>query len=222
MTPGYGKRTTELSSLSLGGYGSGVRVIGTSRAENAAPDLRAPRHGRGPRRHRHPLGRLRAADVGDRRARQRQRPLDARDQARDLADVGDRLAAVDDDADDAVEAAKDLAASLNRIADATTRSAPRPTPRSAARSTRSTTRCSAIDDINKKIATLAPQGVDVTGLQDQRSRLIDRISSIVPVKTVKRDGDQLAIYSANGGVLLDGRVFALKLHPGRQHASPPT
>ena len=75
-------------------------------------------------------------------------------------------------------------------------SAPRRTPRSAGRSTRSTTRCTAIDDINKKIATLAPKGVDVTGLQDERNRLIDGISSIIPVKAVKRDGDQVAIYAA--------------------------
>ena len=28
MTPGFARRTTELSSLALGGYGSGVRVGG--------------------------------------------------------------------------------------------------------------------------------------------------------------------------------------------------
>ena len=33
MTPGFGRRTTELSSLTLGGLGSGVRVVGTSRAD---------------------------------------------------------------------------------------------------------------------------------------------------------------------------------------------
>ena len=43
MTPGFAKRTTELSSLALGGYGSGVRVVGTSRAEN--PFLTAERRG---------------------------------------------------------------------------------------------------------------------------------------------------------------------------------
>ena len=43
MTPGFGKRATELSSLTLGGYGSGVRVVGTSRAEN--PFLTAERRG---------------------------------------------------------------------------------------------------------------------------------------------------------------------------------
>ena len=46
--------------------------------------------------------------------------------------------------------------------------------------------------------------------------MIDGIASIVPVKVVKRDGDQVALYSANGGVLLDGRVYALELHAGAE------
>jgi flagellar hook-associated protein 1 FlgK len=31
MTPGFGRRSTELSSLTLGGYGSGVRTSATQR-----------------------------------------------------------------------------------------------------------------------------------------------------------------------------------------------
>ena len=37
MTPGFGKRTTELSSVVLGGYGSGVRVAGTTRSATRTP-----------------------------------------------------------------------------------------------------------------------------------------------------------------------------------------
>ena len=36
----------------------------------------------------------------------------------------------------------------------------------------------------------------MTGLQDERGRLIDGISSIIPVRAVKRDGDQVALYAA--------------------------
>ena len=77
-----------------------------------------------------------------------------------------------------------------------------------------------VDDINKKIATLAPKGVDVSGLQDERNRVIDGISSIIPVKVVKRDGDQVALYAANGGVLLDGRVYALGFTPAPNVVTP--
>ena len=83
MTEGYAKRSTELSSLTLGGYGTGVRVVGTTRAENV--HLTAERRGMDAA-----LGATGTRSDSyeqlmsrDRRARQRQRPLDARDQARD-------------------------------------------------------------------------------------------------------------------------------------------
>ena len=74
--------------------------------------------------------------------------------------------------------------------------------------------------LNGKIVSLAAQGVDVSGLQDERSRLIDAIATIVPVRVVKRDGDQVALYSANGGVLLDGRVFELGFTPAANVVTP--
>jgi len=37
LTDGYAKRTTEVSSLTSGGYGSGARVVGTTRTESAFP-----------------------------------------------------------------------------------------------------------------------------------------------------------------------------------------
>ena len=67
---GYARRTTELSSLTAGGDGRGVKVAGTYRAENAF--LTAERRGMdAPRGHRHALGRLRADHGGGRRARGR-------------------------------------------------------------------------------------------------------------------------------------------------------
>jgi flagellar hook-associated protein 1 FlgK len=35
LTEGYGRRTTEVTSLTIGGYGSGARVAATTRAESA-------------------------------------------------------------------------------------------------------------------------------------------------------------------------------------------
>ena len=78
----------------------------------------------------------------------------------------------------------------------------------------------AVDDINRKIASLVPKGVDVTGLQDERQRIIDGIASIVPVRTVKREHDQVALYSANGGVLLDGKVFELAFDKAANVVTP--
>ncbi len=121
---------------------------------------------------------------------------------------------------DAVNAAKDLAAAVNRVADENVRLRTEADQEINRQVGQVNDALHAIDDINKKIATLAPQGVDVTGLQDERNRVIDGISSIIPVKVVKRDGDQVALYSANGGVLLDGKVFGLSFTPAPNVVTP--
>jgi flagellar hook-associated protein 1 FlgK len=77
-----------------------------------------------------------------------------------------------------------------------------------------------VDDINKKIVTLKQQGADVGGLEDERGRVIDGVSSIVPVRVVKRDNGQVALYSANGGLMLDGRVFELGFTPAANLVTP--
>jgi len=110
---------------------------------------------------------------------------------------------------DAVNAARDLAASVNRIAGENLRLRTEADAEIGRQVDQVNDALRVIDDINRKIASLTPKGVDVTGLQDERQRVIDGISSIIPLRTVKRDNDQVAIYSANGGVLLDGKLFAL-------------
>ena len=64
------------------------------------------------------------------------------------------------------------------------------------------------------------QGLDTTSLQDERSRLIDNISSIVPVTAVKRGNGAVAIYSQNGGALLDGKVYELSFTAASNVVTP--
>ena len=64
------------------------------------------------------------------------------------------------------------------------------------------------------------QGLDTTSLQDERSRLIDSVSSIVPVTAVKRGNGAVAIYSQNGGALLDGKVFELSFTAASNVVTP--
>jgi flagellar hook-associated protein 1 FlgK len=109
----------------------------------------------------------------------------------------------------AVSAARNLADAINRVADETVRLRTEADAEINRQVTKVNDALHALDDINKKIATLAPKGVDVTGLKDERGRIIDGISSVIPVRAVKRDGDQVALYAQNGGVLLDGRIYEL-------------
>jgi flagellar hook-associated protein 1 FlgK len=220
MTPGFGKRTTELSSLTLGGFGSGVRVAGTSRAENAY--LTSERRGMdaslGASGVRSDVYERMMAAIGEPGSDGGLSTLATRlETALMAATASPQSTTV---LTRAVSAAGDVASALNRIAEENTRLRTEADAEIARQVGVVNDALHAIDDINKKIATLAPSGVDVTGLQDQRGQLVDRIASIVPVKTVKRDGDQMAIYAQNGGLLLDGRVFELRFTPAANVVTP--
>ncbi len=48
----------------------------------------------------------------------------------------------------------------------------------------------------------------------------DGIPGIIPLRAVRRDGDQIALYTANGGALLDGRVWELAFTQGPNVITP--
>ncbi|MGB0900392.1 flagellar hook-associated protein FlgK [Halocynthiibacter sp.] len=63
-----------------------------------------------------------------------------------------------------------------------------------------------IRDINISIAATQARGLDAAALQDQRQRLIDGLSSIVPIRQVPRDNGTVALFTTAGTVLLDGKA----------------
>lgn len=67
-----------------------------------------------------------------------------------------------------------------------------------------------IGSLNREIQMRTSSGKDVASLLDQRKRLIDRISSIIPIKTAKRDNGTVAIYSSGGQTLLDGNAATIE------------
>jgi flagellar hook-associated protein 1 FlgK len=220
MTPGFAKRTTELSSLTLGGYGSGVRVAGTTRAEN--PYLTAERRGMDAA-----LGATGArSDAYERIMAAMGEP--GSDNALSTLTTALETTLMSATASpqstakltEAVTAARSVAEAINRVADENVRLRTEADAEIARQVTSVNNALHAIDDINRKIASLAPQGIDVSGLQDERNRIIDGISSIIPVRAIKRENDQVALYSANGGVLLDGRVFELSFAPAANLVTP--
>src|SRR5690606_15053961 len=110
---------------------------------------------------------------------------------------------------DAVVAAGDVASAVNRIAGENVRLRTEADAEIGRQVDIVNDALHAIDRINKKIATLGTQGTDTSALRDERDRLIDGIASVVPLRTVNREHGQVAIYTANGGLLLDGKVFEL-------------
>lgn len=220
MTPGFGRRATELSSLSLGGYGSGVRVAGTTRAED--PFLTAERRGMDA-----------ALGATGTRSDAYERLMTAIGEpggAGALATLATALETALMSATaspqsvakltGAVTAAQGVAAAINRVAGENIRLRTEADAEIGRQVTRVNDALHAIDDINKKIVTLKQQGVDTGGLEDERGRIIDGVASIVPMRVVKRDNGQIALYSANGGLLLDGRVFELGFTPAANIVTP--
>ena len=61
-----------------------------------------------------------------------------------------------------------------------------------------------IAELNRQIAMQVTGGGDANGLQDERQRLIDMLAEIVPLKELPRENGRVALFTANGGVLLDG------------------
>lgn len=74
-----------------------------------------------------------------------------------------------------------------------------------------------LDDLNGIIKKAWPNNDDIATVLDERQKLLDSISGIVPLRVVDRDRGEIAIFSTSGAVLLDGspqevgfqRVYAI-------------
>jgi flagellar hook-associated protein 1 FlgK len=67
----------------------------------------------------------------------------------------------------------------------------------------------AISDLNGEIVSVTSGGRDTSALQDLRQQLIDRISTIVPLRELQREDGRVALYTQGGAALLDGRPVEL-------------
>ncbi len=204
LTPGYARRTLELASASVAGVGAGVQIAGVRMAED--PVLTAER-------------RRIDASVGD--AETRFAALDriaqaigepGEDQAlasRAAAFENALLAAANDPSStsrqlNVVDAGRELAGSLNDIAmEYRTIRTDSETDIARQVDTVNTT-LERIAELNREIQVRGTGTGDASGLIDERRRLVDQISSIIPLRTAMRDGNQIALFSRNGAVLLDG------------------
>lgn len=209
MTPGFGRRTTELTSLTLGGYGSGVRVLGTFRAAN--PLLTAERRAADAA-----LGASSTVDEAY------QRIMAAVGEPTEPTALATRVVALETallgatasphstaKLAEAVDAASDLARTVRGISEENVRIRTEAEAEIARQVDFVNQSLHAIEAINDKIASLRLTDQETAALQDERGRLIDGISSIVPVKEVTRENGRVAVFSQNGGALLDSRVWEL-------------
>lgn len=70
-----------------------------------------------------------------------------------------------------------------------------------------------LEEINKSVVAGGAAGTDVTSLLDERQRLLDSVSGIVPLRVAPRENGAVAVYTGGGAVLLDGRQFEVGFEP---------
>lgn len=206
LTENYSRRTAELAAANVGGEGVGVRVVGVSRA--TSPVATAAR-------------RVAEAEAGaaGALADARKRLADAIGDPGDengLAGRADALnAAIATAADtpesaaflsQAVDASRNYASSITRIATEAMRLRTEADASIANQVATINSTLTKLQSLNVEIKGRAVAGRDTSALEDESARLIKQISSIIPVKTVQREFNTVALFTENGGQLLDGKA----------------
>lgn len=79
---------------------------------------------------------------------------------------------------------------------------------------------SRIESLNAEIKIREVAGGDITGLLDQRQSLIREVSGMIPIRTIERPFNEVALYAENGGQLLDGKAFEIGFT--RSPGAPPS
>jgi flagellar hook-associated protein 1 FlgK len=71
----------------------------------------------------------------------------------------------------------------------------------------------ALQEMNVQLRSFSGTGRDISALLDERQRLVDRISTILPVREVPRDRDQIALFTTGGATLLEGSAAVFGFTP---------
>lgn len=70
-----------------------------------------------------------------------------------------------------------------------------------------------VQEINASIASLNGRGRDVSALEDERQKVIDSLSEIVPLREVPRPDGKVSLYTEGGAILLDDHAVTIDFTP---------
>ncbi len=212
MTPGYGVRSLELSARVLGDAG-GVKVVGVNR--NSDPQLLADRRMAGAEQSFNSakaqfLERFEGVlGTPDKAGSLTARLADFENaiiSASSRPDAVERLSMVLQTADEFTNGLADASKLLQ-----TTRTDADITIGNQVE--RLNGALQDLDTLNTRIVTQNLLGRDTSSMLDQRQSLIDEISEIVPVQIMEQRDGGIALYSAGGAVLLDGKPAEIEFSP---------
>ncbi|MDH3264788.1 MAG: flagellar hook-associated protein FlgK [Paracoccaceae bacterium] len=204
LTEGYGRRELLLSTRSLAGAGAGVRVDGIARVVNQVvlSDRRlaeAAQSSQQALRDFHAQVESLVGAPGEPGALTTR--LDELEAALVAAasrpDSGPRLDAV-------LAAAQGLSGQFVAISNGIQEQRMAADAAIAGEVDRLNTALERIVELNRDIRVELASGRDTTAFQDERQRLIDAVSEIVPLREIPREDGQVALFTTGGAVLLDG------------------
>ncbi|MDU9003153.1 flagellar hook-associated protein FlgK [Sedimentitalea todarodis] len=211
MTPGYARRSLELSSAAE--TGPGVRVVGVHRHSDPVilSDRRSADAERG-----------NAQVLSDFHVRFETLVGDGTD----TSSLGMRLAKFESSLitaasnpdstqrlDTVAYAAKDLAGAINVAAEGLRNMRSQADATIGAQVEQLNQTLGNVQKLNARITSTLSSGGDVSALQDQRQSLVDQINTIVPINVVERNYGQIALYTDGGAILIDGPSAELGFSP---------
>lgn len=213
LTDGYARREVNLSARSLAGTGSGVRVDGVTRVvdQHIITDRQQAQAQLGQEEARLAFLTSLEGAIGlpeePNSLNERIAALDGRlIEAASRPDSEPRLQAV-------LGATQDLAAHINDVSNSI-QSLRHEADQAIAKDVATLNDTLArIADLNYEVRIQRSAGRDASSLMDQRQQLVDQISAIIPTRTVAREGEQIALITSGGAILLDGKPAQLGFAP---------
>ncbi len=206
MTEGYGSRSLELSSRTIGLSGYGVHVDGVVRSvdEGLIEDRRLAQAGVG-------YGDTKSAFFAD-----LEQVLGTPDQPGSLSGRLARFegalieASANPDSEarlgNVLSAAQGVAGHLKTSSDAIQTARMDADSAIATQVEMLNTGLKAIESINTSIQESLARGKDPSALMDLRQQNIDKLSSIIPLRQVPRENGKVALFTPGGAIVLDGRA----------------
>lgn len=212
-TPAYARRQVNLSAISLGGTGGGVRVDSISRSINMTL-----------------LNDRRLADAAVGYAEPKADFLARMEQAIGLpgaaGSLTDRFTSLETALVQAVSrpdpdirlqtvvtAANDLAGTLQGLSKTLEQARTDADNSILSQVNDLNETLGRIDTINTDILSARSAGHDATALMDQRQQLVDHVAGIVPVREYPRENGQIALYTTGGAILLEGSPARIGFSP---------
>ncbi len=213
LTEGYGRRTLDVTSATVGGRGSGVQIDGVTRHVDAG--VLANR--------RLADARLGAASFLSTTLGDIQNIVGAPGEDGTISDriVAVEVALIDAQADPSSVISltalqskfSDLAQSLNSASDGIQSMRTDADNFISGQVTSLNAALGYVEDLNKDIVVARSSGVDASGLMDTRQQVIDQISEIVPIRQFERSNGVIALTTTAGQSLIDGKAQTFTFAP---------